>query len=575
VASKAGGSGVDAALADAFIGAAEAALFESPLVRDAVVVQIGHGPPGPLVALIVPATGFSLADVDRFLVEQLPAPARPEEIVVVSALPRAPTGSVDRAQASGLAALGSGPAPTATGGPWRSSVLQENRVLRAAHGWTSGPQTLDSVMVRMLRLRGAIDRELWERVIGEVVRRHESLRTRFLLDDGAVFCEPLPHRGIDFTVKPLGRDDTHGRRLVDNLTTGTSRRFCNGGELLRAELLVESDDEATLCLFADHLVMDEWSFDLIEAECAEICAGLTAGRPSPAPFRPPYREWAAWQRDMLRSAAGVRKLSRWRQLLGPAGPFPTLAGVDDVDGDALRRVQWLTAEGPRGWFPLLERTAGVHRLSPFMLALWAAQAALALALDTESIVVHSSTSNRLRPAAREVVGYLAHGVAFPFRVQQSATLAESVGQGRAQTLRCYEVQDIPLTSIVKALDPDAHGSVRSRRPPRCYFSYEAPTRAERHILPTGTLERLPLPLCPPAAAQPGIGLDLSFRSDRPRLDLTFGEGAICPERAEDIASLFWDLVAALPAHSELPLSTLAARSRSERREPTLVTGRAG
>src|SRR6185295_3742733 len=132
-----------------------------------------------------------------------------------------------------------------------------------------------------LRLAGELDVAALERALGEVVRRHDSLRTRFAEGEGApVLVAEVRRRAAEEAFRPFD---------------------LAAGPLFRARLLRLAEREHVLLLAMHHIVSDGWSLGVLLRELSALYAACREGRPPPLPEPPlQYAAYARWQREQLR-----------------------------------------------------------------------------------------------------------------------------------------------------------------------------------------------------------------------------------------------------------------------------------
>ncbi len=172
------------------------------------------------------------------------------------------------------------------------------------------------------RLRGALDVRALERSLAEIVRRHESLRTRFATAGeepvqvvGAAGPVPIPLtdlRGVDA--------EREVRRLMDE---EAARPFdLAAGPLLRTTLVRLADEEWVLLVTLHHAVSDGWSMGVLTREVSEAYAAFTEGRDPDLPELPvQYADYAVWQRGWLSGETLEAQLGWWRERLAGAPPL--------------------------------------------------------------------------------------------------------------------------------------------------------------------------------------------------------------------------------------------------------------
>ncbi|HVH12960.1 MAG TPA: amino acid adenylation domain-containing protein, partial [Longimicrobium sp.] len=172
------------------------------------------------------------------------------------------------------------------------------------------------------RLSGALDVAALEGAVGEIVRRHESLRTVFPELDGAPVQAVIPFSGFVLPVEDLSQLDAVEREaeVTRRATEDSERPFdLVDGPLFRAALLRLGDDEHVLLACMHHAVSDGWSIGVLFRELAALYEAYREGRESPlAPLAVQYADYAVWQREQLSGEVLEQQMAYWRDWLGGA-----------------------------------------------------------------------------------------------------------------------------------------------------------------------------------------------------------------------------------------------------------------
>ena len=170
-----------------------------------------------------------------------------------------------------------------------------------------------------LRLKGRLDTAALAWTLGEIVRRHETLRTTLAAEDGDVVQVIAPPASPEIWTLPrvdLGglaveqREPELRRRLGEE----ASRPFdLERGPLFRAVLLRLGAFEHVLLLSLHHAVADGWSLGVLRRELAAFYRGEPLAE---LPIQ--YADFAAWQREQLSGDALELHLAWWREQLAGA-----------------------------------------------------------------------------------------------------------------------------------------------------------------------------------------------------------------------------------------------------------------
>src|SRR4029434_8431829 len=179
--------------------------------------------------------------------------------------------------------------------------------------------------VMALELEGALDRAALERSFAELVRRHESLRTRIeTTSDGQGRQVIDPVGGFRLRVVDLSSWPEAGRRTeaLRQAEVEAARPFDLSRELFRVCLFRLSAEEHILLVMLHHIISDVLSLlGILRRELSVLYAAYQEGRTSPLPeLEAQYADYALWQREWLQGEILERQVAYWReQLRGMAG----------------------------------------------------------------------------------------------------------------------------------------------------------------------------------------------------------------------------------------------------------------
>ncbi|WP_204038526.1 non-ribosomal peptide synthetase, partial [Micromonospora qiuiae] len=306
-----------------------------------------------------------------------------------------------------------------------------------------------------LRLAGALDVDALAAAVGDLVARHEPLRTVFGEQGGVPFQTVLPPARL-----PMPVVDTVEADLPTALSEATARGFDLSAQIpIRARLFRLDPEVHVLLLVMHHIAVDGASLAPLSRDLAEAYSARCQGRaPEWAPLAAQYADYAIWQREILgddadRDSEINRQLDYWRAKLAGAPeelPLPTdrpRPAVASYAGDtvALRLDAHQHAA--------LLNLARDRRLSPFMVV----QAGLAALLSRmgagTDIPIGTPSAGRGDPALEAMVGYFVNTLVLRTDVSGDPTFAELLDRVRDTDLAAYDNQDVPFERVVEAVSP--------------------------------------------------------------------------------------------------------------------------
>ncbi|HHW4402055.1 TPA: condensation domain-containing protein [Aeromonas hydrophila] len=293
-----------------------------------------------------------------------------------------------------------------------------------------------------------VDESLFAQAFADIIERHASLRTLFMMQDGEVRQHALPVEQLDGYRWFWGSDDARGATLASE----AAYRFDLTRELpLRIRFLRDpATGRQQLSLLVHHMVVDEWSINLMMEELAQAYLARAAGVvPRWSVPAPAFHDFARRQ-----AAAGINEahLAYWTRLLHgavPASTHPPLP-VMPLQGStsAARWHEWQPAEGT---LARLYELARAHDASLFTLMYTAIALSLHQLGQAEEILIGTSTSGRTDPAFFDSVGYFTTMVAHRVSFASSLRFDELLRQVTRTINDSLCQADVPLEQIQQGL----------------------------------------------------------------------------------------------------------------------------
>jgi amino acid adenylation domain-containing protein len=309
----------------------------------------------------------------------------------------------------------------------------------------------------VFRLAGPLDLPTLQRSLGEIVRRHEALRTTFQEKSGkpVQVIHPAGEFRLDITdlsgLSAAGREAEASRRILAE----ARRPFdLSEGPLLRASLLRLGEEEHIFSLILHHIIFDGWSIGILFGELSALYRAFRGGGPSPLRELPiQYADFAVWQRRWLQGEVLQSLLSYWKRKLEGAPP------VLELPSDRPRPpVQ--THQGALESFlvpkPVSEGLKSLSRQEGgtlYIVLLTAFATLLRRYTGQEDIVIGTPIANRNRVEIETLIGFFVNTLVLRTDLSGDPTFRQLLGRVRETTLEAYEHQDLPFEKLVEELQP--------------------------------------------------------------------------------------------------------------------------
>lgn len=307
------------------------------------------------------------------------------------------------------------------------------------------------------RLSGDLDLSSLRMALGDVVARHESLRTVYPENDGASYQHILD---AEKARPELMVTEISEAELADKLAEAVRYRFELAAETsLRAELFKLGDQEFVLLLLLHHIAGDGWSLTPLTRDLSDAYGARCLGSaPTWTPLPVQYADYTMWQQKLFGRSGDEnslidRQLEYWTQAL--SGLPEQLELPTDYSRPAAASYQGgsVPFSISRELHQQLNGLAQSNRATLFMV-FQSAMAALFTKLGAGTdIPIGSPVSGRNDDNLDHLIGFFINTLVFRVDTSNDPAFDELLQRVREKSLAAFEHQDVPFERLVETLNP--------------------------------------------------------------------------------------------------------------------------
>ncbi|MGV5049106.1 amino acid adenylation domain-containing protein [Rhodococcus pyridinivorans] len=311
-----------------------------------------------------------------------------------------------------------------------------------------------------IRLSGALDVAALQAAVGDLVERHESLRTVYPEVDGVGFQQVVPMSEVSVDLAPVSVTESE---LFERVSGFVGRGFDVTAEVpVRARLfeICDAVDEFVLVVVVHHIAGDGFSMSPLARDVMVAYEARRRGEvPGWVPLPVQYADYALWQRSVLGSeddpdSVISQQVEFWKR---------TLAGLPDqldLPSDRPRPVVASNHGAAYGFVVDADVHAGVVRLARehnatlFMVMHTALAVLLARLSGSDDIAIGTPIAGRGERELDDLIGMFVNTLVLRTQVDSSASFAELLGQAREADLAAFAHADVPFERLVEVLNPE-------------------------------------------------------------------------------------------------------------------------
>ena len=306
-----------------------------------------------------------------------------------------------------------------------------------------------------LKIQGPLDVAVLDRVFGEVVSRHEVLRTNFAEEDGVprlLVHEPRPWQSELVDLSQLSEDQQQAeiQRRVD---ADAARVFSLlEDSLLSTRILRLGPESHVLLLNMHHIVSDGWSMGVLLQEIQALYPAFAAGHSSPLPPLPiQYADFAVWQRNWLQGEVLDQLRDYWQQALHGAPDVLRLPTDKPRPKHQTFNGAHLPVTLDAALSQQINRFCEQNDMTPFMVLMAAYQILLSRYAGQKDICVGIPIAGRNRAELEGLIGFFINGLVIRTRMEDNPSVLEYLDQVKEVALGAYAHQDMPADLLLDAL----------------------------------------------------------------------------------------------------------------------------
>ncbi|MEM6451442.1 MAG: amino acid adenylation domain-containing protein [Cyanobacteria bacterium P01_D01_bin.105] len=416
-----------------------------------------------------------------------------------------------------------------------------------------------------IRVNGFLDISAFEKSLNEIVRRHEILRTRFVLVEGQPVQQveevaAVEIEQIDLQASSDSTEEIQQAIQQSALQAAIKPFDLSQDQLIRVTLLKISETESVVLFTLHHIVADGWSQEILIQELAAFYRAALMGQAvgqtgdqtaTSLPALPiQYADFSVWQQNWLTGETLQKQLSYWTNQL-----------------DANQQVLQLPTDYPRARTQTYQGTVEQFALSKelsdqlsrlgqecsatlFMTLLSAFKVLLYRYTSQTDLVVGTPIANRHHPEVEGLIGLFVNTLVLRSQLSPNASFKNLLEQVKTTTWAAYDHQDLPFEKLVEALQPERDLSYSPLF--QVKFRLEnLPT--ETLSLPGLTFQRLPQAI---TTAKLDLSVDLYETTGGIVGGFEYNSDLFKPETIQRMVSHFKTLLSAIAASPDSPITEL-------------------
>src|SRR4030095_11682800 len=313
---------------------------------------------------------------------------------------------------------------------------------------------------RTWTLTGTLDLTALQRALSEIVRRHESLRTRYLVVGGEPVQEVMPAE--PFTIELLDareRASDPCREASDFRRKLAACAFDLGSPvMMRAGVAILGAEEYELTLTRHHICSDQWSSGIFRRELSAVYNDFVTGREHSLPdLRLQFNDYAWWENAPERRESTAGALADAVEALKGMPDESALVASSDRSA-AFGPGGRVTCAIPAPIVSELRALANSHQATLFTALMSILNALVRRLTNQTDLVVVTPTAGRIHPELEPLIGQFANVLPLRTDLAGDPSFLELLARVHRGTTKLLALQHVPIQRLQAALRPGWTGA---------------------------------------------------------------------------------------------------------------------
>ncbi len=294
----------------------------------------------------------------------------------------------------------------------------------------------------IMEIEGYLDKCRLQNALQTIVKRHESLRTYFEIEDDQVVQKINEDSAlkINFIAMQVGDSE---EKLIDDAIEPFD--LCSA-PLIRVTVIQKNENQHIIVIDVHHIVADGMSVDIMLSELKELYEGRTL-----KPLSLQYRDYAVWQNESIKKGLFKKQEDYLTKVFSE--PVPILELPMDY-----KRPLMQSFEGDRIDFELsqeitekLKELTAKTNTTLYMMLFSVYNILMYKYTSQEDIVVGTPVSGRTHADLQDIIGMFVNTLAIRSYPKGEKSFLQYLDEMKQTTLKAFDNQDYQLEDLIDKL----------------------------------------------------------------------------------------------------------------------------
>ncbi|KQO32137.1 hypothetical protein ASF10_21410 [Flavobacterium sp. Leaf82] len=301
----------------------------------------------------------------------------------------------------------------------------------------------------LFEIQGNITVQKMQKTFESLLKRHESLRTIFRVDNDGnpvqiiIDIEDIPLFKIDY--KEIFQEKLYQKEIESFVTKSfdLSKDF-----LLRVTLIKIAEDKHLLLIAMHHIISDGWSIEILAQDFFKIYSNPDNDANHLEKLSIQYKDYAVWQQGTGTSEEIIKAKEYWLSVFSDEIPVLELPSYKKRPKYRTGNGKTLSFEFDRQKLSKISDLCSQNKATLFMGIKSLVDILLFKYSRQNDFTIGTPIANREYFELENQIGFYANTLALRTRIESDKTFLEVLNYNRSQLLEAYKNQSYPFDELV-------------------------------------------------------------------------------------------------------------------------------
>ncbi|MFK7002139.1 amino acid adenylation domain-containing protein, partial [Flavobacterium oreochromis] len=301
----------------------------------------------------------------------------------------------------------------------------------------------------VFEIEGSFSLDKLQKALQFLLKRHESLRTKFSIDSQGNPVQVIQHYTDDL-FNLITKDSEKPEEIQKSIEEIINTPFDLSKDLLfKANVFKESDDKHILLIIMHHIISDGWSLEVFAKDFFAIYNNKNSHHLDGLSIQ--YKDYAVWQQNRIGSNGLKEDKEYWLAVFSEEIPVLQLPSFKPRPKVKNGNGSTILTQFSSSSLSKFQKVCQDNHATLFMGLKTLVDVLLFKYTNQKDIIIGTPIANRELQELENQIGFYANTLALRTKVEKNQSFLSLLQSNKTQLLEAYKHQEYPFDELVSNL----------------------------------------------------------------------------------------------------------------------------